>query len=99
MSHEDQKSYPAREMVKSAAVMYAGKIFVGHDHVDALEALQKEHPGCFNVDTGFLTTHNRFLSRKEALEIAESEGQFRGGFDAVDEMYSEGRGLVSHCLD
>jgi hypothetical protein len=68
------------ESIKCAAVIVRGEVFEGRSHVEAVnKAIGKfpdwmESPGD-DTEDGYMTTHGRFVERKEGLEIARQAGQ------------------------
>jgi hypothetical protein len=91
--------------IMSAAIQLSnGQIFVGKRHVDAQKnamMIMGENNYLKEKITrhGFITTHLKFLDRKEAYIIAKKNGQFKryeiqkacgveNGYDG-DELYSE----------
>jgi len=77
------------EFILCAAILYDGHIVSGHRHSDCYDTLKK-----FNVPeaqwpqrgdlVGFLTSENRYVTRKEAWKIAYDNDQIMFGRDAVD---------------
>ncbi len=78
---------PARESIASAAIKYKGETFTGVIHSDAYEAAaQKFDVGTNDVfravskddaASGFLTTAGRFVSREDAVKLAEEADQIQ----------------------
>ncbi len=71
-----------KEFILCAAVTYKGVIISGYRHsdcADVLKDLLSEHLGFVDTperkDQGFLTSHNRFVDRKEAFKIAKANNQ------------------------
>ncbi len=71
-----------KEFILCAAVNYKGIIVSGYRHgdcADVLKDLLSEHIGFVDTperkDQGFLTSHNRFVDRKEAFVIAKANNQ------------------------
>ena len=89
-----------RERILCSAVLFKGKIITGYRHSDCIETLeffnvpQSEMP-TNRKDFGFLTSNKRFVSRKEAYEIAYREGQIIYGVSAFD---PDDRQLISENL-
>lgn len=79
-----------REWILYASVNYKGIIINGHRHSDCYEILKKLRPDILNEDLpqrehqGFLTSENRFVSRKEAWIIANENKQIQYGKDASE---------------
>lgn len=65
------------EKVGRAALKYGDEIFTGVNHGDALDKIlsKMQDFDYKHVSDGFITTHGRFVSRAEALEIAEQAKQ------------------------
>jgi hypothetical protein len=91
------------EKIAGAAFKYGDEVFQGMNHGDAYEAAVKKlgfdpfaaGTGSAGANTaerrglnGFLTSTGRFVSREEALRIAEAANQAK----------SSGRGLMAHEL-
>jgi hypothetical protein len=72
-----QKEEP--EKIEWPALRINGTIYRSITHGDAWERAVHEHPEYYDegvsIETGFLTTKNRFVDRKEALRIAEENSQ------------------------
>lgn len=69
------------EKIKSAAIKIGDEIFEGTTHgeaaIKAEEKLGKEIDSSIESDlTGFMTTSGRYLSREQALIVAQEAGQF-----------------------
>ncbi|OGG79281.1 hypothetical protein A3A39_00375 [Candidatus Kaiserbacteria bacterium RIFCSPLOWO2_01_FULL_54_13] len=80
-SIEKESDEQGRELIKSPAIRYRGKVFLGPDHFAAREALERAFPE-LNLEKkilekGFVTTKGRFVDRGKALEIALRENQVR----------------------
>ena len=88
---------PLGEKIAAAAVNLNNRIFTGADHAEALMKAESELGIPFDQMTqapimdGFTTTSGRFISRREAAEIAQREGQgeTRGIFGATRGLASE----------
>lgn len=55
-----------------------GRVFSGHRHPQIFELTRDLYPFSEwgeKIEQGFLTTKNRFLTRKEALELVKENGQ------------------------
>ncbi len=68
------------ELIAHAALMYEEEIFVGINHTEAYHKLLAKYPHLasssdFEFKDGFTTTRGRFVSRSEALAIAEANEQ------------------------
>lgn len=73
-----------KEIVICAAVRFAGKVWRGHRHPHAMQAMRAElsytmtrkqmDEAQVNKDQGFITSRNRFVGRKEALAIQRAAG-------------------------
>lgn len=87
------------ETIICAAVRFKGKVWMGHRHCHAIEAMTDElswvmsrmhmHHARTNDDQGFVTSLNRYVGREEALAIQKAAGIpcFRGEYGS--ELYSE----------
>jgi hypothetical protein len=83
------------EFILCAALNFEDIIICGHRHSDCyaiLEKLHKKFTGCENdailperENRGFLTSHNRYVSRKEAWDIAKTNNQIAYGRESSDE--------------
>lgn len=70
------------ERITEAALRYRGNIFTGPNHGVALTELGETYPG-FNeksIETGFLTSDDRFVDRGEAYAIAHKQKQLKRTF-------------------
>ena len=72
------------ETVKCAALLWKGEIFTGVTHAHAFFSFAEAHPEIKNprnerFEDGFETSIGRFITRNEALEIADRNEQIRGG--------------------
>ena len=70
----------AKESITTAAILYAGEIFTGLMHADALQAILRKYPELqLNTSTGlidgFMTSKGRFVDRQEAGAIAKAAQQ------------------------
>jgi hypothetical protein len=85
LSYDIRKQYlgaasTTEERILCAAITYKGEVpcIAGYRHSDCYEIL-KQHLACNiypgDVVAGFLTSHNRFVSRAEAYTIARAQGQ------------------------
>lgn len=68
------------EIIICSAVMYQGRSVAGRRHRDCYETIETLLG--FEIDIkddrsgeGFLTNYNRFVTRKEAYQIARAQGQ------------------------
>lgn len=79
------------EKIKCAATRHDGHIIIGQDHGECLRIAEKA--GFPKADEkfgqGFLTTMWRFVLRREALMIAEREGQITKKYPPFDRLLSE----------
>lgn len=85
-----------------AAVRYQDKVWYGHRHAGALEAMRDELSWYMNrqeltsihPEQGFVTTRGRFVNRREAYDI-----QVAAGRKSVDTTYGyRGKELYSEDL-
>lgn len=66
------------EKILSAAALHKGKLYIGATHGDIRTNIEYETgswPCVADVDEGFITDQQRFVSRREAAEIAFAAGQ------------------------
>ena len=67
-----------KERILCAAINYNGKIIAGYRHSDCWETikfLSPDSPPPPNEASGFLTSYNRFVDRKEGYIIAKENDQ------------------------
>lgn len=88
-------------MIKSAAIRFRGKVYVGHNHtqigIDGPRFMFKdvERSILFGGEQGFVTDDDRFVDRREAASIALECGQikqlrfFADELDSADINYPE----------
>ncbi len=79
------------ERIKCAATRHGDHIIAGGNHAECLQIARKagfERPD-YGRGQGFLTTNMRFVLRKEALMIAEREGQIVKKHPPLDVLLSE----------
>ena len=93
VSNENKTS----ERILCAALNYKGIIIAGHRHSDCYAVIENLYK-MFTTDTigltslpkrehqGFLTSHNRYVSRAEAWEIAKANDQIAFGKDSSDDF-------------
>ncbi|OGY99670.1 MAG: hypothetical protein A3B13_01280 [Candidatus Liptonbacteria bacterium RIFCSPLOWO2_01_FULL_45_15] len=69
------------ERIQTAALLLGDQMYTGQTHLEALVALQKEHPD-YNTwvgerapKQGFITSTGRFVDRDEAGKIADNAEQ------------------------
>ncbi len=82
------------EKILCAAIDYKGTIVCGYRHEDCYAILQKLINNdnifatslCGRDKQGFLTSHNRFVDRKEAYRIAKENNQIIFGAEATDDI-------------
>lgn len=78
---EGSRSYPSGfskpERIKSAALIHNGETYEDINHGLALGRILDQYPDVSmkNIKDGFTTTHGRFVSREEAMGIAQSQRQ------------------------
>lgn len=95
--HEDRCSNPSCECHSNPALLHEivicaavrakdGTVIRGHRHVHALRALQDipgyERARPHGPDQGFITSHNRYVTRTEAYELQKA-----AGIKSADEMH------------
>ena len=75
------------EKIAIAAIQYGGKTYTGGRHINIIGEIFSEH-GWYprGRAEGFLTDTDRFVSRREAAEIAFAAGQTH---TKLDFLYSE----------
>lgn len=97
------KDFSDGEIIICAAVRFKGRVWRGHRHMYALDAMHDElsytmnrkemHDEQTDRDQGFITSMNRFVDRALAWKIAENAGQIRLNplptIPAPYELYSE----------
>jgi len=64
-----------KEKILCAAVNFNGVIIPGFRHVDCYDVLIKLGIKYVDEEQGFLTSYNRFVSRREAWIIAKKNNQ------------------------
>jgi hypothetical protein len=85
------------EHILCAALLYRGMIIAGHRHSDCYKVIENLHKMFVNPEIpltglperehqGFLTSHNRYVNRKEAWEIAKANDQIAFGKDSSDDF-------------
>lgn len=82
---ESAKSFTSKfednkESITTAAILYAGEIFTGLMHADALQAILRKYPelklsASTGLTDGFMTSKGRFVDRQEAGAIAKAAQQ------------------------
>jgi hypothetical protein len=80
-----------KEFILCAAINFNGTIVCGHRHGDCYTVLRDLLSKYITPDQlpdrdeqGFLTSHNRFVGRREAWKIAKENGQIVYGLDASE---------------
>ena len=85
------------EYILCAALFYKGIIVAGHRHSDCYKIIENLYK-MFTTDgmpitdlpdrkgQGFLTSHNRYVNRVEAWEIAKANDQITFGKDSSDDF-------------
>ena len=75
MTTKPQKIEGGKEIVICAAIQDSNnRIFIGHRHHDAIHAMSTRPGNAQVVEQGFITSKNRFVGRKEAMEIQINAG-------------------------
>ncbi|MEI8339474.1 MAG: hypothetical protein WCF94_02305 [bacterium] len=61
------------EKITSAAIRYEGQFYTGRNHGEAVIELERliSHYDPSKIESGFLTSTNRFVSHDEAVAIAK----------------------------
>lgn len=78
------------EYILCASIRYNGTIISGFRHGDCYAQLKELLPHLTTEELpdrdnqGFLTTHNRYVSRKEGWQIAKANNQIRYGKEASE---------------
>jgi hypothetical protein len=88
---------PADEQIAAAAIKMNGRVFTGPGHYDAILQAERELGiplGNMNPDPiadGFVTTAGRYVSRREAQEIARRtrQGESSGAFGVIRGLAAE----------
>jgi hypothetical protein len=65
------------ERIEQAAIKMGSASWVGKRHSDCIKAMTDCGFKVGNWPQGFMTTHGRFVDRKEALKIAIAAGQVK----------------------
>ena len=82
-SSEGKEPTESIERITVAAIKYRGDTFMGHLHSDAWNLMNEKYPGAImtekNSEFGFMTSAGRFVSREEALKIADKAEQLKHG--------------------
>jgi hypothetical protein len=70
------------ETIAAAAIKIKGELFQGGTHGDAWQIALIDHPEFdtepdLQIDSGFLTSTNRYVTREEGMEIAKKAEQLR----------------------
>jgi hypothetical protein len=82
-----------REFCICAAIQLAdGRIIRGHRHDDCIQTAIKWKAQAFGHQQGFMTSHNRFVGREEAMQLQlasgiESANGYRGGILFSEDLY------------
>lgn len=75
--------------IKQAAILYRGIIYTGKRHHNIITEMVNVHgiePPISTLNQGFVTDEGKFVSRKEAAEIAFKAGQIS---KQRERLYSE----------
>ncbi len=74
------------EFIVCSAINIYGRIFTGYRHADCYEIAYLIYPNHDpqRPEQGFLTSHKRFVNRKEAWVIAKANNQVRYGLEASE---------------
>jgi hypothetical protein len=79
------------ERIKSAAIVWEQQVYLGFCHADAWDFSPVGWDECWKPEyrkcEGFVTTHGRFVSREEALVIAQAVEQV--GDTGYSKLFSE----------
>lgn len=86
------------ERITAAATKWLGRIYTGPTHGHTYETISQSDPD-FSLsflsprDEGFLTSTGRFVTREEAMTIAQTRGQWsgmvRGGAGREEQLFAE----------
>ena len=85
------------ERILCAAVLFNGKIVAGYRHHSCwatIKNLSGSEPNIIRENNGFLTSHNRFVDRKEGYLIAKANDQLL----MKPKKYDKDGILTSECL-
>lgn len=85
------------ERIICAAVRHEDRVWMGHRHSYALAAMNdrlsydmtRQEISSLHVEQGFMTSLSRFVSREDAMKIAEDADQVEGGHSPMDKLFSE----------
>lgn len=77
------------EIIICAAIKDSNnRIFRGHRHHDAIHAMSTRPGNARVVEEGFITSSNRFVGRKEAMEVQIKAGKMPYSEKGID-LFSE----------
>lgn len=99
-THQATLAEVVKEKIICSAVRYNDKVWRGHRHGDAIQAMRGELSYTMNRkelneaqvdrDQGFVTSEGRYVNRAEAWSIAEKAGQIIDReYQTKDCLYSE----------
>ena len=87
------------EKIICAAIRFQEKVWYGHRHTNALDAMRNELSYTMNRqqmkeqevdrDQGFVTSYGRYVNREEAWKIAHDAGQILHNGNHHGLLYSE----------
>ena len=81
----NQNIEPQEEYILCAANQVLGIIYPGYRHKQCEELMERAGVKIAGREhQGFLTSHHRWVSRKDAWHIAKCSGQIEYGFEASD---------------
>ena len=85
--------YPEHELTTDSVKNVKGLVLLGHRHHNVISTCYqllglKQFQMGKNIQ-GFLTSHNRFVTREEAATIAATQKQLKQGLSKVGRLYSE----------
>lgn len=90
VDESDSECYQEKEFILCASLNHNGVIISGHRHSDCYEILRKLQPELKEYELpqrenqGFLTSFNRYVSRKEAWLIAKENNQIKYGKESSE---------------
>lgn len=76
------------EIICAAIVDSNNRVFRGHRHHDAIHAMSTRPGTAQVVEEGFITSKNRFVGRREAMDIQIAAGKMAKSNKGVD-LFSE----------
>ncbi len=93
----DREPAPAQERIRNAAIRQDGVFVEGEHHAACLRKLADWKINHIGAEQGFVTTHERFVGRVEALTIARAAGQVVHKHQPLDKLLSEDLESAPHA--